>query len=111
MYPTAVVCLRALMLVSAFSLISCATTRRGSIVMKLNDSQAHVGMGQGEVDMGDHVQLYRNICSGGRGDRSCRKEAAGHGEITSVLNADYSVVQFPVGTTFQEGDTIEKHPH
>ncbi len=96
----------------------CASgTKRGSVVMKINDGEAHVGMGEGEVSAGDHVELYRNVCTGtaGRkgdgGDRTCKKEGVGHGEITQVLNKDYSVVKFPSGTQFSEGDTLEKHAH
>ena len=98
------------------SLAACSTTHRGSVVMKISDNEAHVGMGEGEVSTGDHVQLYHNICTGrvgknGDGTRSCKKESSGHGEVTQVINSDYSVVKFPAGTTFSEGDTLEKHSH
>jgi hypothetical protein len=95
----------------------CATgVKRGVVAMKISDSQAHVGIGGSEVSVGDHVELYRNACTGtgpGRsGDiRVCKKQSSGHGEITEILNQDYSVVQFPKGTSFTEGDMIEKHSH
>lgn len=101
---------------------ACASTRRGSVVMKISDSQAHVGMGKGDVSVGDHVQLYQNVCppkraAGRSGDGadanagSCRKEPRGHGEVVQLLGDDYSVVKFPPDTQFSEGDTLEKHAH
>jgi hypothetical protein len=56
-----------------------STTKRGSVVMKISDEEAHVSIGEGEV--------------------------------TQVLGKDYSVVKFPSGTRFSEGDTLEKHAH
>ena len=106
------------MFLAATGLLSaCATTHRGSVVMKLNDSEAHVAMGQKELNVGDHIQLYHNVCTGtgggraGTSNRTCKKEFTGHGEVTQLLNDDYSVVKFPQGTSFSEGDTIEKHAH
>lgn len=102
------------------ALSACASgVKRGVVAMKITDTDAHVGVGQDEVKVGDHVELYRNVCtgtnSGGRGDgggtRSCKKESTGHGEVTQILNPDYSVVKFPKGTEFSEGDMIEKHAH
>jgi hypothetical protein len=111
---------RILMIAVASSLVGCATTRRGSVVMKVSETEAHVVLGKNEVNTGDHIELYRNICppargtgrSGDGGSRGpCRKESTGHGEIIQTLNEDYSVVKFPPGTQFSEGDTIEKHAH
>ena len=96
----------------------CASqTHRGVIAMKISDTEAHVGVGTSEVSPGDHVELYRNVCTGGGSRKTggsalqCRKESLGHGEVTRTLNPDYSVVQFPAGTKFSEGDTVEKHAH
>lgn len=98
-------------------LSSCASgVRRGSVVMRTGDDRAHVGMGGKEVSVGDHLVLYKNVCTGvpgslGAGDRSCQKKEGGHGEVTKILSADYSEVKFPAGTQFAEGDTLEKHSH
>lgn len=98
-------------------LTACASgTKRGSIVMKLDDREAHVSMGEGEVFVGDHLALYRNTCNGTNSrisgaERSCKKEEIGHGEVVKVLNSHYSCVRFPANTTFSEGDTLEKNPH
>lgn len=81
--------------------------------MKLSGNEAHVGIGSKEVTVGDHVELYRNQCQGG-GERSasrCKKISLGHGEVTEILNEDYTVVRFSEGTQFSEGDMIEKHRH
>ncbi len=110
-----VICITAILLTFA----ACASgTKRGSVVMKISENEAHVGMGQNDVNVGDHIELYRNVCTGssrgkdgGGGERACKKEPAGHGEVTQVLNEDYSVVKFPDGTRFGEGDTLEKHGH
>ncbi len=95
--------------------VGCASgVKRGVVAMKLNDKEAHVGVGSKEVSVGDHVELYRNICTGTGGkvdNRTCSKKSFGHGEITNILNDDYAVVKFPDGTDFAEGDTIEKHSH
>jgi hypothetical protein len=100
-------------------LSGCASgVKRGVVAMKISSTEAHVGVGRDELRVGDHVELYRNACTGtpgGKvadgGSRSCRKESAGHGEVTQILSDDYSVVQFPPGTKFSEGDMVEKHGH
>ncbi len=82
---------------------------RGSVVMKINDQTAHVCMGNGEVALGDHVRLYNNQCSTGGSKRvTCEKVYLGDGTVTEVLDSHYSVVSFPVGTKFAEGETVEK---
>jgi hypothetical protein len=103
-------------LCSGLLLISgCASmTHRGVVAMKVSDSEAHVGAGDNELRMGDHVELYRNVCAGAAretGTRSCEKRSSGHGVVTKEINADYSVVKFDPGVTFSEGDLIEKHAH
>lgn len=98
---------------------SCASkVKRGVVAMKISDTQAHVGIGGDELRVGDHVELYRNICkAAGRtqgidsGPGACIKEARGHGEVLQTLSPDYSLVQFPSGTLFAEGDMIEIHAH
>ncbi len=96
-------------------LAGCATTmHRGIVAMKINENEAHVGIGSNEVAVGDHVELYRNECES-TGEkpsrRACKKVLYGHGEVKEILNADYSVVKFPEGIKFSEGDTIERHIH
>lgn len=103
--------------ISLFVLSGCASTKiyRGHVIMKTADAEAHVATGPNEMVVGDHVELYQNQCTPGgskiNGPRVCRKISNGHGEVTSVISPDYVSVKFPPGTTFQEGDTIEKHAH
>lgn len=89
---------------------------RGSVVMKVSDIDAHVCLGQDEVKKGEPIRLYKNVCADRVGGvpkvgsipvQSCKKELAGEGQVAEVLNSHYSVVRFPQGTQFQEGDTVE----
>jgi len=81
---------------------------RGSVVMKIDPTTAHVCLGNGEVAVNDSVRLYRNVCksSGKRG--SCTKSMIVDGKVTELLDEHYSTVTFPAGTTIEEGDTVEK---
>jgi hypothetical protein len=81
---------------------------RGSVVMKIDPTTAHVCLGKGEVAVNDRVRLFRNICEPSGRRTICRKEAVADGKVTEVLDEHYSVVTFPAGTTFEEGNTIEK---
>lgn len=101
-------------LAAACLLFSCASTvHRGVVAMKVDDSTAHVSMGQNEVSVGDHVELYSNKCKNKKliEEPVCERVAKGHGAVTSVINNDYVVIKFDSGVTFQEGDFIEKHSH
>lgn len=103
-------------IVAAATISGCATghaTMRGSVVMKIDPTTAHVCLGNGEVAVNDHVRLFRNICKqGGAGSGAsvsvCTKEKVADGTVTQLLDDHYSVVTFPTGTTFEEGNTIEK---
>jgi hypothetical protein len=87
---------------------------RGSVVMKVNDKQAHVCLGDGEVKEGDRVALYKNDCQprprfAARGSySSCQKVLVGKGTVTKVLNEHYSEVEVDPGVPFEEGTTVEK---
>ncbi|MBF0300977.1 MAG: hypothetical protein HQK51_19875 [Oligoflexia bacterium] len=39
---------------------------------------------------------------------SCNKTRVGEGEISEILNENYSVVKFPNGIKVEEGDIVEK---
>ena len=105
------------LLLFALITVACASgVKRGSIAMKVSDSQAHVGLGAKEVNVGDHLVLYHNECSGGgagkdRVEKVCKKVETGHGVVAQLLGNDYSVVNFGTGIKFAEGDILEKHPH
>ena len=98
-------------LFAAAAMAGCASghaAMRGSVIMKIDPTTAHVCLGSGEVAINDPVRLYRNVCrsSGKRG--SCTKTVITDGKVTELLDEHYSTVTFPVGTTFEEGDTVEK---
>lgn len=92
-------------------LSSCASTlHRGVVAMKVDETTAHVGLGQNEVSIGDHVELYSSKCNKIKGEEQiCKKIQKGHGKVISIISSDYVSVQFDKGVTFQEGDFIEKH--
>ena len=100
-------------IVAASIATGCATghgTMRGSVVMKIDPTKAHVCLGVGEVAVNDHVRLFRNVCKQSAGGRAtvCAKETIADGTVTELLDEHYSVVTFPAGTAFEEGNTIEK---
>jgi hypothetical protein len=81
---------------------------RGSVVMKTSDTEAHVCLGRGEVAVGDHVHLFHNDCSTGSKPGQCRRVLVADGEVEQLFDDHYSMVRFPAGTAFVEGDTIER---
>ena len=109
--------MKPLIVFGLFIFSGCASSvHRGVVAMKINDREAHVGIGAKEIAVGEHIELYRNECEsssvGEKRIRSvCKKVPGGHGTVTEILNDDYAVVQFPEGTKFSEGDTLEKHSH
>ncbi len=85
------------------------SSMRGSVVMKMADESAHVCLGEGEVAVGDHVRLYTNACVPSGSKRTvCNKVYVAEGAVSEVLDSHYSIVTFPAGTKFAEGDTVEK---
>lgn len=84
---------------------------RGSVVMKIDPTTAHVCLGTGEVKVNDRVRLYSNVCTPrtqGDGRHACRRETIAEGKVIELLDEHYSVVAFPAGTTFAEGNTVER---
>jgi hypothetical protein len=90
---------------------------RGSVAMKGDNQEAHVCLGDKEVKAGDHVILYKNVCSGasdygsrtGEGsDSICTKVKLGQGVVKRTLNEHYSIVKVDPGVDFKEGTIVEK---
>ena len=81
---------------------------RGSVVMKASDTDAHVCLGRGEIAVGDHVHLLHNDCSRASKLIQCQRVPVADGEVVQLFNDHYSLVRFPAGTAFAEGDTIER---
>src|SRR5665647_977127 len=100
-----------------FLAVSCAhhSIMRGSVAMKVSETEAHVCLGKGEVQEGDRVTAFYNDCQSkdvadNRGVyvTPCVKAKLGKGTITKVLNDHYSVVKFDEGVKFTEGTFVEK---
>lgn len=98
----------------------CAGHRlmRGSVVMKVGDTDAHVCLLAGEAKVGDRVQLFRHRCRQSTDDYNvvggqprkrtvCLRETVAVGEVTQRIDDHYAVVNFPAGTQLQEGNTVE----
>lgn len=88
---------------------------RGSVAMKVSDTEAHVCIDDSEAKVGERVSLYKNKCSNsttsgrlGLSKQRCEKAYLGQGTITEILNQHYSVVKFDPGVSFEEGTFIEK---
>ncbi|MBC7539416.1 MAG: hypothetical protein H7281_11390 [Bacteriovorax sp.] len=99
------------------NLVGCAShsTMRGSVAMKISDTEAHVCLGDKEVKVGDKVVAFQNVCTpdANRVSRAgkvtpCKKVQLGSGEVTSLINDHYSVVKFDSKFDFNEGTIIEK---
>lgn len=96
---------------AAAAMMGCAgshATMRGSVVMKIDPTTAHVCLGNGEVAVNDRVRLYKNVCESSGRRSVCKKMPITDGTVTQLLDEHYSVVTFPAGATFEEGNTIEK---
>ena len=88
---------------------------RGTVAMKVSDREAHVCMGEGEVEAGDRVVIYENRCTADPeapfdtpSAPPCTKVEVGAGEVVRTLNEHYSVVRFDAGVPFREGTVVEK---
>lgn len=93
------------------SITGCAgghAAMRGSVVMKIDPSMAHVCLGKGEVKVNDVVHLYKNVCTTSGKRSACSRELVGDGKVTEIIDDHYSVVAFPAGTSVEEGFTVEK---
>lgn len=82
----------------------------GTIAMKESDTAAHVSIH--DVKTGDRVTLFRSVCEGTGGGRegtgkTCRRQEVTQGTVRNVFNEHYSLVEFPSGTKFSEGDFVE----
>lgn len=97
--------------VALSTFVGCATgheAMRGSVVMKVSDTEAHVCIFQQKAEVGSRVQLYRHVCVTKYGKRyHCDKTRVAIGTVTERLGEHYAVVTFPQGTSYDEGYTVE----
>lgn len=105
-----------LVLTAPFIMTACAHTHRATVAMKISPTEAHVGLGSGEVHPGDKVAFYKNKCrrplggvhQGVHNDPVCEKVKIGEGEITQILNDQFSVARVKPGVDFDEGTVVER---
>jgi hypothetical protein len=84
-------------------------TMRGTVVMKVDGVDAHVCLEKDEIAVSDSVRLYRDVCTlTPKRLKSCWKQTLATGKVKQLLDDHYSVVTFPAGTNFAEGDKVEK---
>ena len=100
-------------LLTGASIAGCAgagghETMRGSVVMKIDPTTAHVCLGKGEVEVSDLVHVYKNVCTPSGRRSVCKRDLVGDGRVTELINDHYSIVTVPEGTTVEEGFTVEK---
>ena len=87
-----------------------ASTPRGVVAMKISDDQAHVCIRKQDVQVGDRVTLYKNVCTRNTGKpalSSCELKRTGTGTVTEKLNDHYSSVRLDKGLEVSEGDVVE----
>lgn len=102
-----------LIILTFFACASRHEAMRGTVAMKINDREAHVCLGKGEVKKGDRVTVFLNECDkGARPDKRgtpCVLKKAGEGRVIEILNDHYSVVKFNRDVQFEEGTLVEKN--
>jgi hypothetical protein len=98
--------LRSILLAGMLSLgAGCAShhaAMRGSVQMKVSDTEAHVCLSPDDVVVNDRVELYKQVCTTAGKRTECKNEAVAEGVVTERLNDHYAVVTFPAGTWFEE---------
>ncbi len=103
---------RLFVVLAATALVAgCAHSfKHGTIAMRETDTVAHVSIHG--VKTGDRVVLFHSVCQGfGVGERgagkTCERQELAKGVVKKVFNDHYSLVEFPTGTKFAEGDFVE----
>jgi hypothetical protein len=102
-------------MVCTMALSGCAhNLKRGSVVMKIDEDEGYVCLGENEVKEGDKVALFKSECTPAGTSRTssayvapCKKIKIGEGEITKLLNEHYSVVMTAPNITMEEGTIVE----
>jgi len=105
-----------LLITMLFILASCAgkhTFMRGSVVMKVNKTQANICMGVNEVKLNDAVVFEKHKCKKlvskvDDHEVECSKRILGTGTVTKLLNNHYSQVTTNGSFNFHEGTLVVK---
>lgn len=93
--------------------VSCSSTPppRGSVVMTVNASEAHVRAAG--LSAGEKIVCRRKHCepdpSKGKGLEDCAMRVVGRATITRELGNDYSIAGITKGEC-AEGDLVERAP-
>lgn len=103
---------RSLAMLAFITAAGCGATGHqamsGAVVMKLNETQAHVCLFEQDASIGARVQLYRHTCENeGRATYRCSKHPVAIGTISQKMGGHYALVTFPEGTKYEEGYTVE----
>ncbi|MBK24526.1 MAG: hypothetical protein CME70_11080 [Halobacteriovorax sp.] len=96
-------------------LVSCSSNphkfMRGNVVMKMSEKDAHICLGNNEVDVGNSIIFYNNDCN--QYDNSieglgglCKLIEIGKGRVESIINSHYSLVKTDGSFQFKEGDLV-----
>ncbi|MFT6070456.1 MAG: hypothetical protein ACJAT2_000744 [Bacteriovoracaceae bacterium] len=89
---------------------------RGTVAMKMDDSTAHVCLGDNDVQVGDKIDFIQNICIGSNASsvdklgemRTCEMKTLGSGTVTKLLNSHYSEVKTDKPFKISEGTLVQK---
>ena len=73
--------------------------------MKIDETEAHIGLGGNEVKPGDRLTLSRYVCSGQK-NPVCHRKTIGSGGVVRLLNDTYSVAKFRAEAGVKEGDFV-----
>lgn len=91
--------------------VGCSgTAHQGLVVMRVSETEAHVGLGSGEVKPGDRLTLLRYLCTGPKKDSNCEMRPVGRGVVLKVINDDYSIARFDAPNGLHERDQVELVP-
>jgi hypothetical protein len=103
------------LVIGALALSGCAhNLMRGSVVMKVDEDEGYVCLGENEVKEGDRVALFKSECIPAGTSRNstpygapCKKIKIGEGELTKLLNEHYSVIKTAPNVALEEGTIVE----
>ena len=112
-----------LKIICILSVSGCASHgfMRGNVAMKINEKEAHVCLGDGDIKVGDSVTFFENECfdenaiidssASGRTigiDALCELLVVGSGTVTKLLSNHYSLVKTEGNFSFNEGTLVER---
>lgn len=97
-----------LILISVSGCAHSGKHTRGSVVLKHNEREGDVCIGETEVKSGDRVNVFRMDCREGAKRQICSKVKVGEGEVLQTLSEDVSTLRVDSGVPLQQGFIVEK---